>query len=475
MSGDAARDQFGDLIGELRAEIAGLRAQVDKLTIANAALTAANVELVAENVRLQGLLEESRRGGKRQAAPFSKGDPVPEPKKAGRKKGVNHGKHARRAVPTRIDRELDASLPDGCPHCGGHILADGMHDQFVCEVPKAEPIITRFRIQVGHCTNCRRRIQGHHPEQHSDAIGAAAVQLGPRALGIGHLLHYQYGLSFARAAAVLAEMFGLPVTRAALCRAAASTAVDLVPTQKAIELAVNTATMVVADETGWKIGGRRAWLWVVTSRNATAYRVTKGRGYPDITPLLTANYTGVLVRDGWKPYRKYRKATHQSCCAHLARRCHELREELPAWRHGFVNQVTEILDEGFAYRDAERPLEQRLAAAAELQDRLEVLCRGPVVGERNRVFSRHLLREAPAIFTFLTHDTDAANWRAEQAIRPAVVNRKCFGGNRTKVGAVTQQTMMSFLVTARQQGHDILDTLVRLAREPTPGPAFTIT
>ena len=37
----------------------------------------------------------------------------------------------------------------------------------------------------------------------------------------------------------------------------------------------------------------------------------------------------------------------------------------------------------------------------------------------------HLATEHHALFRFLTHPgLDATNWRAEQAIRPAVVNRK---------------------------------------------------
>jgi transposase len=458
----------GETAAELAELILELRSEVTKLA-------AVNAELIVVNARLLALLDESRRGGKRQAAPFSKGEPVVEPKRPGRKHGLGYGKRASRPIPDRVDRTLDAALPTGCPHCGGNIVADKIHDQFVCEVPHAVPQITRFRVHVGHCQSCRRRVQGHHCEQHSDALGAAGVQLGPRATGIGHLLHYRYGLSFARCAAVLSEMFGLPVSRAVICRAAASTAVELAPTQAAIETALNTASMVVADETGWRVAGRKAWLWVVTSPNATAYRITKGRGYDDITPLLHGDYHGVLVRDGWAPYRKYANATHQSCCAHLARRCHELREELPTCQHGFPNQISELLNQAFAWRDSERPAEQRTNAAADLQDRLQLVCNGPIIGERNQVFARHLLREAPTIFTFLTNDTDAANWRAEQAVRPAVVNRKTFGGNRTQAGALTQQTMMSFLVTARQQGHHALDTLVRLARAPTPAPAFTIT
>jgi Transposase IS66 family len=44
----------------------------------------------------------------------------------------------------------------------------------------------------------------------------------------------------------------------------------------------------------------------------------------------------------------------------------------------------------------------------------------------------HLDREWPALFSCLPDATiDATNWRAEQALRPAVVNRKVPGGNRT--------------------------------------------
>ena len=453
--------------GGLEALIVDLRGVIDA--------QAAEIVVLKEQVaKLTLLLEEARRGGKRQAAPFSKGDPLPDPKRPGRKPGKAYGKRSERSVPERVDRELDAATPTVCPDCGGEIVADGVHEQYVCEVPDARPFVTRIRVHVGHCTGCRRRVQGRHPEQHSNALGAAGVLLGPRAFAIGHLLHYRYGLSFARSAAVLGEMFGLAVSRAALCRGAASTALELASTHTAIEAAVNTSPAVTMDETGWRVGGRRRWLWVAATRKATVFRVCEGRGYNDATTLLDGDYDGVLVRDGWAPYRAYEKATHQTCIAHLARRAHELKQELPVHEHGFAARVGEILDEALAWRDAERPVEQRVEAATELADRLRVLCDGAVLGEASQRFARHLTRENSAMFTFLTHDSDATNWRGEQAIRPAVVNRKTHGGNRTDHGARTLSIITSVLVTARQQGHDAIETLTRLARAPAPTLAFTI-
>ena len=69
------------------------------------------------------------------------------------------------------------------------------------------------------------------------------------------------------------------------------------------------------------------------------------------------------------------------------------------------------------------------------------------------------------LFTFLAEPgLDATNWRAEQALRPAVVNRKVWGGNRTWAGARAQAVLMSVWRTCWQQGRSALDLLSQLLR-----------
>ena len=56
----------------------------------------------------------------------------------------------------------------------------------------------------------------------------------------------------------------------------------------------------------------------------------------------------------------------------------------------------------------------------------------------NRRLLDHLTRERDHLFTFLrAPGVQATNWRAEQAIHPAVVTRKVWGGNPTWAGADT--------------------------------------
>ena len=84
-------------------------------------------------------------------------------------------------------------------------------------------------------------------------------------------------------------------------------------------------------------------------------------------------------------------------------------------------------------------------------------------------FAAHLTVEASALFTFLGDPaTDATNWRAEHAIRPAVVMRKVCGGNRSVRGAQTQQVLTSVLRTTHQRGLDPAGLLAAILRAPTP-------
>lgn len=440
---------------DLGARVAALETALDKALVA---LEKANAQIA----HLEAALEAARRGGKRQAAPFAKGAPKRDPEPPGRKSGEAHGRHGHREIPGRHDVELDAEVEDRC-ECGGDIIADGEAFQYSVDLPPVRPVITRFRVEIGHCAGCGRRHQGRHPLQTSDALGAAGSQVGPRAKAWGVWLHYGLGLSFAKCSEVL-QRLGVMISPSALVQAAASTSSDLAEVYDALIGDVNNSDMVVMDETGWHVGGFNNWLWVATTPDTTVYNIAFGRSHNQAIELLGIDYTGVLVRDGWHSYRPY-TCTHQTCVAHLLRRCNDMITDLPDEHTMTPLAVSAVLQTALDAR--ELPLTQRQEIAADLARRLGHLCQRPQHHPANTRLVKHLERESHALFTFLTHDNiDAANWRAEQAIRPAVVNRKVWGGNRTRQGALTQSRLMSTLRTAHQRGIDIIDYLIDNARAP---------
>lgn len=435
--------------------------------------------LVAEQaeriVELEKALGESRRSGKRQAAPFSKGQPSTDPAKPGGKPGGAHGRHGHRRAPVNADRIVDAGLAACCPDCGGDVALEPIADQWQVDLPEQPaPVVTRFRVAVGSCGGCGRRVQGSHRDQTSDALGAAGSQVGRTAKGWAAWLHDSLGLSFAKCSALLGRL-GVEVTAGALCSGAQTMGTAVVPVRNTIAERVNGADMVVMDETGWRVDGLSAWLWVATTADATVYDVAEGRGFDQACGLVDADYPGVIVRDGWAPYRRYETADHQTCLAHLLRRCHHMVEDLPAWARGTPRHVAGILTDALDARDL--PAAERATVAADLAERMELTCEGPQVHDDCRRLVGHLTNKANALFTFLTHDpaVDATNWRGEQAIRPAVVNRKVWGGNRTWRGAATQSQLMTVLPTTAQQGIDPIEFLARYTRAPAPTAATLFT
>src|SRR4051794_5239482 len=186
----------------------------DELVALVDSLRATVARLEGEVVRLQAELDAARRAGKRQAAPFRKGPPKPGPKAPGRKSGDAHGRHGHRPAPPpdQVQEFYDAPLPDACPHCRGALAEVEVVAQYQTEIPR-RPVVRRFAVHVGHCRACGARVQGRHDLQTSDALGAAASQLGPDAQAAALHLNKVSGLSHGKVAAIFAALFGIDLTR----------------------------------------------------------------------------------------------------------------------------------------------------------------------------------------------------------------------------------------------------------------------
>jgi hypothetical protein len=177
-----------------------------------------NQQFQEEIKRLRKELETAQHATRRQAAPFSRGLPKSHPKTPGRKSGVAHGPHHRRPIPDRVDEEITVSAPAQCPACGGPLTVERVESQYQEEIVR-RTWVRRFRVPVCRCAQCDQRVQGRHPLQTSDALGAAEVQVGPEAVTLGVLMNKSLGLPHADAATILQQGFGLTMSRGGICRA----------------------------------------------------------------------------------------------------------------------------------------------------------------------------------------------------------------------------------------------------------------
>ena len=322
-----------------------------------------------EQVRaLTAALEEARRAaGKRQAAPFRKGKTVAHPKRPGRKAGEDYGKHSRREPPVDapVDEKYDASLPLTCPHCHSGNLepSDGVEEQFQTEI-ECRTLRRQFVLHRGRCRDCGKAVVGRHPLQTSTATGAACEQLGPRAHTLMSVLNKRLGLSHGKVRWLFEKVFALKTARSTSASSVLRAAGRLEAAYQQVRNDVRVAEEVTPDETGWRVGGGKAWLHAFATAQTVCYEIDPTRSGDVAERLLGIDWQGRLVHDGWSVYQRFASAVHQQCNAHLLNRCKELLEVARRGAARLPRAIQAILQKGLATRDR---FEQRAISPHGLQ------------------------------------------------------------------------------------------------------------
>jgi transposase len=116
----------------------------------------------------------------------------------------------------------------------------------------------------------------------------------------------------------------------------------------------------------------------------------------------------------------------------------------------FPRQVKELLQSGLALRDrftAGKVTAHGLKVmAGRFREPLRTLVTPIKRCVANEKLAKFLEGHLDELFTYLQHPAvDATNGRGEPAVRPAVVNRKVWDGNRTWLGAAAQSTLLTVL------------------------------
>lgn len=427
--------------------------------------------------QLQAEVDELKRGGKRQATPFARRHWVEPPRRPGRKRG--QGKFAHRELPkVHHIQETKVAKLHGCPACGGRLRDIHKHEQYVTDIPVVKVKTTHFVTYSGYCGVCRKRMRSRHPEQTSQATGAAGVMVGPRAKALAADLKHRLGVSYGKVSEVLNDTFGLQVSRSGWCQADQKLARTAKPVYEELVELIRQCSVVHADETGWRIGTLSAWLWVFTNQDVSVYAIRDNRSSDVVVDILGEEFRGILASDCYLAYDEKRLASwlKQKCVGHLLNELKEMKENKSGRALHFARQVTVILHAAIALKAQKANLDPFtfFQRAQSLESRLNVLIapQRRLSDRDNARFAKRLRKHRPHLLRFLYVDElDATNNLAERMLRPAVITRKTNGCNRTRTGAEAHAILSSVLVTCRQHTIPILDYLVQLQQyRGSPSP-----
>jgi hypothetical protein len=446
-------------------------------------------KLKKDNERLRRELDEARRQPQRQAARFRRRHLKKRRKKPGRKKG-----HPAQFRPTPTPEQVDRTVHvpcQVCPDCDSPLLELDQVTQFQTDLPPIVPVVTQFVIDTGYCPCCRRRVQGRHREQTSNATGAAGNTIGPVALTMAAELKHRLGVPYRKICDFFSTYCDLKIASATLVRAEQRLAERAGPTYDLLIDALRRCGVVHADETGWRVGALNSWLWVFSSKDITIYTIRTGvgaRGHEVPADILGPDFDGYLIVDGFKAYDVLNYAKGQ-CNAHLLRRAHEMSDTASPQERELLGTLIDLLREAIDLAERREQLtidgyQRRVQNIEQRWDALmmKLVRRRSNSPEMDRLLN-HLMNHDSEWLVFLREpDVPPTNNHAERMLRPAVITRKVGGCNKTLRGALVHSILASLMATCHQQGRKFLELArqfwqtddppaIPLATEPKPEPA----
>jgi transposase len=381
--------------------------------------------------------------------------PAPPKTPSGKRKGGQPG-HPKRTRPDLPPDTIVELRPGACDRCSHALVGDDpapLRHQVV-EVPPIRPVVTEYRRHRLQCTICGRVTC---PALPVDARGG----YGPRVQAVCALLSGAYRVGKRGVARLCRDLFGVPISPAAVCDLQRKTAAALEPVVRAAHAHVAGKPANV-DETGWREGRKRGWLWVAVTASVTVFLVRLSRARVVLADLIPGNL-GVLTTDRYPVYDHLPPDRRQVCWAHLRRDFQAMvdrrnggsgvGEDLLLYADILLMQWKRVRD-GTLTR---RGFRQSYLGWVRADIRL-LLGRGAVCGcAVTAGVCRELLAVEPALYTFAAVEgVEPTNNAAERALRHAVCWRKMSFGTDSAGGSRFVERVLTVVVTCRQQGRDVM-------------------
>ncbi len=264
---------------------------------------------------LQAQLNQTSRNSSRPPSSDSPHSERPRRPRSTRRRGgqPGHPGHTRTLVPVDEVDEVVVIKPAQCTHCQAPLSGDDptpwRHQ--VIEIPPIKPVVTEYQWHQLVCAACGEVSRAPWPE------GVPSGTYGPRVQATVALYTGSYRLSKRTTQQMMDEVFGVPMSVGTISPLEqATTAAVAVPVEEARSY-VHEQAVAHLDETSWRQGGKRAWLWVAVTSFVTVFLVRMSRGGHVARELLGEAFSGILVTDRYSAYNWYPVRWRQVCWAHL--------------------------------------------------------------------------------------------------------------------------------------------------------------
>src|SRR5256712_3067647 len=277
-------DMWEQLPPETQAYIQALEARVE-------ALEAMVPALQEHNRALQDQPTQTARNPSRPQSTHPPHRERPHRPRSTRRRGgqPGHPGHTRTLVPVDEVDEVVVIKPAQCRHCQAPLAGDDptpwRHQ--VIEIPPIKPVVTEYQWHQLVCVACGEVSRAPWP------AGVPSGTYGPRVQATVALCTGAYRLSKRTTHQVMEEVFGVPMSVGTISPLEHATTEALAAPVEEARTYVHEQAMAHLDETSWRQGGKRAWLWAAVTSLVTVFVVRLSRGGDVGRELLGEAVSGI--------------------------------------------------------------------------------------------------------------------------------------------------------------------------------------
>jgi transposase len=441
------------------------------------ALEARVTALEAMVQTLQEQLNQTSRNSSRPPSSDPPSSPRPKRPRSKRRRGgqPGHPGQTRTLIPLEDVDKVVSLKPDQCQGCQAPLSGDDPSPfrHHVIEIPPIEPVVTEYQWHQLGCPACGETTRAPWP------AGVPSGTYGPRVHATVALCTGSYRLSKRTTQQVMADLFGVPMRVGSISQSEKTTTEVIAEPVKEAGGYVEAQSVAHLDETSWREGGKRAWLWVAVTSLVTVFLIRMSRGGQVARERLGEGFSGILVTDRYSAYNWYPVRWRQLGWSHLLRDfeairgrggvSEELGDALLAQAHQMFTWWHRVCEGTLArstFRSYMRPLRREVEQLLEAGSQCGVA--------KTEGTCREILKRREALWTFVqVEGVEPTNNTAERSLRPGVQWRKVSFGTQSEDGSRFVESMRTGVATLKQQKRNVLDDLTAaheaaLRGEPAP-------
>lgn len=394
--------------------------------------------------------------------------PIQNPKtkpKPGKQQGAKgFGRSQKLTITETVYHKPSECHGCGCKKCENHEFeATGAFYVLDLEPPNPEQIGLRFSyvkhiIGMSPCDDedCKfiTEIKPKTATKSKDGLihpGERGL-IGPMFLALLMFFKYKMNMTIGKTREFLSLWLGILLSDGCISKALIEGGLAARSMEPQILELLRTAGLLHLDETTWKLHKVTRWCWIATGEYIAYYAV--GPRTVEMAESILGNYTGWIMADGYKVYRRYEKRLR--CWPHIDRKAQGLIDSCDKDANTFGEFVLEafrFLRNG-VYKMRQMEGDALEKERAHCEDVKTVLLIESLKGqettqnEKTRQLKVEILNDTKAIFAAIQHpNLPISNNRAEQGLRWVVIMRNISHGSKTVQGAEGMAAFASLMTT----------------------------